>query len=171
MRGLREVNLLIVFIVCFVIQSFGQKAKYQSDIIFRLSQFVSWPENDKGYKFIIGVVGNENDFESFQQLAQLRGRLKDNLIEVRYFRCTDNIDNCDLLYISEECTIDIKKIVKKTKKESILIVSGKNGYGKSGSIINFVESEGKLKIELNQEQAQERGLVILDNLMEISILI
>lgn len=169
MRSLQKVYLLIGFFICFTSLSFGQKAKYQSEIIFRLSQLVSWPENDEGYKFVIGVVGNEDDFESFQQLAQIKGRLNDNLIEVRFFRCTADIDNCDLLYISEECQDDIKTIVKKTKKEPILIVSGEKGYGKSGSIINFVESEGKLRIELNQHQAQERGLVIMEELKQISI--
>ena len=53
----------------------------------------------------------------------------------------------------------------------MLIVSGKKGYGKSGSVINFVEMEGKLKFELNQSQATKRGLQVSEKLVNLAILI
>ncbi|MCK5467677.1 MAG: YfiR family protein [Cyclobacteriaceae bacterium] len=171
MKGLKGLYLLIAFFLFFDLSSFAQKAKYQSDIIFRLSRYVTWPEKNEGSKFVIGVVGSVKDFETFQKLAMEKRRSNSNPIEVRYFELTDSIDECHLLYVSEECKIQIEKIIEKTKKEPILIVSGEKGYGKSGSVINFVEIEGKLKFELNQDQANKRGLQVSDKLKMLAILI
>ncbi len=171
MVGLRRIYFFSALLLFFGLSSFAQKAKYQGDIIFRLSQYITWPEKTDDYKFVIGVVGSASDFESFQKLAIDKHELKDNPIEVRYFDCADAIDECHLLYISEECEIEIEKIVKKTKSEPILIVSDQQGYGALGSIINFIESEGKLKIELNEAQALKRGLQVSDQLKNLAVII
>ena len=63
------------------------------------------------------------------------------------------------------------KILKKTKNDPILIVTSRSGFGVSGSIINFIESDSKLKFELNQEQAQKRGLVVADQLKNLAVVI
>ena len=63
---MRRTSFLIVILLIVTISTFAQKARYQSEIIFRLSQHVTWPENDDNYKFVIGVVGSKSDFESFQ---------------------------------------------------------------------------------------------------------
>ncbi|MCK5705343.1 MAG: YfiR family protein [Cyclobacteriaceae bacterium] len=162
---------MFVLFLLFDLSIVAQKAKYQCDIIFKLSQYVTWPENYEDYKFVIGVVGSVKDFESFQELALKKGRSQNYPIEVRYFDCLEAIDECHLLYVSEEFKIQIEKIVKRTKKEPVLIVSAKNGYGASGSIINFVESDGKLKIEFNKAQAERRGLQVSDKLKNIAIVI
>ncbi|MCK5103383.1 MAG: YfiR family protein, partial [Cyclobacteriaceae bacterium] len=114
MKGLRRLYLLIAFFLFFDLSSFAQKAKYQSDIIFRLSQYVTWPEKNEGYKFVIGVVGSIKDFESFQKLALKKRGFNSNPIEVKYFECTDSIDACHLLYVSEGCDkTQIEKIIEK----------------------------------------------------------
>ena len=155
----------------FDLSSFAQKAKYRSDIVFRLSQYVTWPEKNETYKFVIGVVGSVKDFETFQKLALEKRGFQNNPIEVRYLEGTNKIDKCHLLYVSEDCKIQIQKIIKTKKNKPILIISGEKGYGKSGSVINFVELDGKLKFELNQEQANRRGLQVSDMLKTLAILI
>ena len=171
MMGLKRSYILFVFFLLVGLSTFAQKAKYQCDIIYKLSQYVTWPEKHEDYKFVIGVVGSVKDFESFQKLALKKGKVHNYPIEVRYFDCLEAIDECDLLYVSEEFKIRIKKIVKWTKNERVLIVSGKNSYGASGSVINFVEVDGKLKFELNKGQAEKRGLQVSDKLKNIAIVI
>lgn len=160
---------MILTFIC--ISSFAQKAKYQSDIVFKLSKYVTWPEKGNDYKFVIGVLGSSKDFETFQRFAIENGGSPNIPIEVRYFESADAIDACDLLYISEQCKIDIALIVKKTKNDPTLLVSGKKGYGKLGAVINFVETDEKVKIELNKNQADKRGLLVSDQLKSIAILI
>ncbi len=167
----RGFYFLLVLILITIQITNAQKAKYNGEIVYRLSQQVTWPKNEIGYKFIIGVVGNTSDYRSFQKIAVEEGEFLGIPIEVRYFECTEEIEECNLIYISEECNIGIKKIIRKTKDSSSLIVSGKEGYGKAGSIINFLDTEGKIKFELNQEKASKRGLQFSEQLRAISIVI
>jgi len=168
MRSLVLISMTALFFSQF---AQAQKAKYHADIIYRFSKHIKWSEYNSDYKFVIGVVGNDQDFQYFLKLATTRDQLKQTPVEVRYYACTDKIDKCDLIYISEDCNIAISKIVKKTRNEPILIVSGKDGYGRSGSVINFVEQNGKIEFELNQKQACQRGLKVSDQLKRIAVLI
>lgn len=168
---MRRLIVLSVVIMLLGQMAIAQKAKYHSDIIYKISNHISWATYNSEYKFVIGIVGNSLDFNYFQSFASKHHLFKNHPIEVRYFACTDKIDECDLIYISEDCTVEIDKIVRKTRNEPILIVSGKDGYGSSGSVINFLDVQGKIKFELNQEQARQRGLKVSDDLKKIAILI
>jgi hypothetical protein len=151
--------------------SFGQKARYHSQVLFRMLNHVDWPDYRADYKFIVGVVGNQGDYQYFQGVVP-DYRLDDRVIEVRYFNCTDRIDECDLVYLSESCDIDINKVIEKTKNCPIMVVSSGKGYGQSGSVVNFVETaDGKIHIELNEQQARERGLLFSAQLKMMLILI
>ncbi len=171
MNGARR--LLILFLSVIVINqvAIAQKARYHGEIVYRLSKHITWPEKSHGYKFVIGVIGNENDFSSFQRQALDKGKFNGTPIEVRYYLCAEEIDDCHMIYVSENCKVDIRKIIKKTKRDPVLIVSGNEGYGEYGSIINFVGNEGKISFEFNKEQANKRELLVSDTLLELATVI
>jgi len=171
MKGMRSKLFFLIIFILINHVSFSQKAKYHGDIIYHLTKHITWPEKSTAYKFIIGVVGNDEDFRAFQQLAIEKGEFQGYPIEVRYFACSEEIEECHMLYISEKCEVDVNKLIKRTKNDPILIISGEKGYGESGSVINFVDSEGKLKFELNQQQANKRGLQVSEGLIDLAILI
>jgi len=173
MKGLMKVSLLAFIILVINGTSFlnAQTAKDQSSIIFRLANHVEWPVKVNAYKFIIGVMGTEADFMAFQQKALEQGSINRKAIEVRFFKCTDNLGQCDLVYVSENCTAKLDQILKATRNEPILIITGIEGYGQLGSVINFVESDGKVLIELNEKQALKRGLELSAILKEIAVVI
>ncbi|MDZ7606295.1 MAG: YfiR family protein [Cyclobacteriaceae bacterium] len=149
----------------------AQGAGQQADIIFRISNHIAWPSGDLGYKFVIGVIGSEIDFLAMQQMAGQKKSIQNYPIEVRFFNCTDNIAECNVIYVSEECGLGIDKILKETKSAHVLVITSQPGYAALGSIINFVESEGKVSIELNEKQAIKRGLEVSAALKEIAVVI
>ena len=171
MTGFLRFFTLLFITVIISNPSISQKARYQSEIIYYLSHHVTWPDKTEGYKFVIGVIGTRSDFLSFQEFALEKKEIQGRPIEVRYYSCTNEINDCDMIYISEDCRIDIDKIIKKTKREPVLLISGKDGYGQMGSVVNFIEQNDKLRIELNEKQAIKRGLTISDKLRSIAILI
>ena len=62
-------------------------------------------------------------------------------------------------------------ILDQTKDLPTLIISDQEGFGQMGSVINFVDKNGKLKFELNQDQVDRRGLQVSDKLKNIAIII
>ncbi|NJN26397.1 MAG: YfiR family protein [Cyclobacteriaceae bacterium] len=171
MRSFRSIFIISALLFYGSLSVLAQKAKHQGEIIYKLSQHITWPEKADQHKFVIGVMGSANDFYSFQQLAMEKSKISGMLIEVRYYECATAVSECQMLYISQECKIKITDIVKQTKKKPILIVSARLGYGALGAIINFVEYEGKLKFELNEAQAAKRGLTISDQLRDLAVVI
>ncbi len=171
MHGSVKISLLafIILLMNGTSLMYAQSAREHSDIVFRLANHVSWPAEAEAYKFIIGVVGTENDFMVFQQKAITQGTINHKAIEVRYFKCTDDIGQCDLVYVSDNCTLKLEDILRATRNEPILIVTGKEGYGQLGSVINFVESDGKVRIELNEKEANKRNLTFSSSLKALSI--
>lgn len=162
--------LFLFFVVAFFShQASGQKAKYLGEIIHKVTRHVSWPTLHNEYKFVVGVAGNLEDFRYFQQFAMVRGLANHTTVEVRYFEYEEEMEACDFIYISEDCKVQIEKIVRQTRKKPILIVSGSKDYGSLGSVINFVDHQGKLSIELNLQEAHQRGLNVSDELKKLAV--
>ena len=163
--------LVVLFVFFTSIFAHAQKAKYQVDIIYRLSQHFTWPETAEDQKFVIGVVCSAADFDSFKKHAMSKKVFQDHPIEVRRYDCNGPIEPCDLLYISNEFKNEMKLILEQTKDLPTLIISDQEGFGRMGSVINFVDKNGKLKFELNQDQANRRGLQVSEKLKNIAIII
>ncbi len=147
----------------------AQNAKYFGEIINKVTQHITWPAFNNEFKFVVGVVGNKEDFRYFQLHAIEKGLAMHSTVEVRYFQCEDDLETCDFIYISDDSQIEMEKIVEKTSDKAILIVSGRKGYGDLGSVINFVDSEGKLHIEINLQQADRRALSVSNELKKLAI--
>ncbi len=168
---MRRYYFLVGLVLFFAQASQAQKAKYHSDLVSRLTSHITWAKFNQPYKFVIGVMGNKEDFRFFRENANIHERFGQQTVEVRYYECADKIEECDLLYISQDCRIGLDKIVKKTRKEPILIVSGREGDGSLGAVINFIDKQGKIKFEFNESQATQRGFVVSDALKDIAIII
>jgi len=162
-------TFLIIQIAAYTICA--QSAGQQGEIIFRISNHIAWPSGDLGYKFVIGVIGDESDFLAMQQLASQKKNIQNYPVEVRFFNCTDKIAECNVIYVSEECSFGLDKILKETKSSPVLVITSQPGYAALGSIINFVESDGKVSIELNEKQAVKRRLEVSAALKEIAVTI
>ena len=166
----RTTVVLVIILLAFNV-NFAQNAHLQGDLVLTIARHITWPVKDMEYKFIIGVIGNQVDFQIMQRLASTKKTIHNYPIEVRYFDCTDKISECHLVYVSEECKFGLESILAETKSAPVLVVTGQPGYGKLGSMINFVETNERVTIELNENQTKKQGLAISTALKEISVAI
>jgi hypothetical protein len=75
------------------------------------------------------------------------------------------------MIVSDKDCDNIDAIAAHTNGKPVLIITDKPGMGGKGAVINFVEQEGKIKFELNQSQAEKRGLKVSGSLTQLAILI
>jgi hypothetical protein len=150
--------------------AWAQKEKFHSIFIYNFSKYVKWPDDQSSGKFVIGVFGNSsirNDLEAMASAKKVNGVS----IVVKQFNSTAGIDECNILYVSSTESERISEIIQATSSKPVLVVTDKPGMANKGAAINFVEQEGKVKFELNQQNAESRGLKVSGSLSSLAILV
>lgn len=157
-------------ILCSV--GFAQKEKYQSLFIYNFTKYIKWPDSYHADKFVIGVIGNSEVLESLNAMADSKKKTgTGQTLEVKKYGSIGEIGDCNILFVSENVVGNLGQIDSQTSSKPILIVSDSPGMANKGSVINFVEQEGKIKFELNESQAVKRQLVVSGSLTSLAIII
>lgn len=150
----------------------AQKEKYQSLFIYNFTKYIKWPDSYNSDKFVIGVLGNSAIFTSLSEMALAKKKTGNGLvIEVKKYSSVDEIDGCNILFVSENAIDNLGQIDSRTSTKPILVVSDSPGMATKGSVINFVELDGKMKFELNESKAFGKGLIVSGSLISLAILI
>ncbi len=162
-------SYLLIFLLALQLKICAQQERnytIQANIIYRFTKYIDWPKNKKTGDFIIGIVGDSpltgelKNFVSNKMVGNQR-------ITVKRFSSSPENYNCHILFISEEMSSNIKKIVSRTAGEPILLVSESEGMASKGSCINFVIVSDHLKLEINKNNIEQRKLDIASELLQL----
>ena len=168
----KKIFPLFLFIVMISLSGYGQKEKYQSLFIYNFTKHIEWPKSYNVGEFVIGVIGSSDIIESLNSMASRKKRIvTGQIIEVKKFNTIAEIGKCNILFVSKDVSWQLSQIDNATASKPILIVTDSPGLAAQGSIINFVEKDGKIKFELNEEGASSRGLAISSSLANLAIII
>ena len=170
----RKINLTIVLLILMVFSFSGasaQKEKFQSIFIYNFTKYIKWPDSYNSGNFVITVLGNSSIFESLKQMAAQKAQTNGKAIQVKKANDMSEIGDAHVLFISENQLSQMDQIISSTSGKPMLIVTEKPGMGGQGATINFVEKDSKIKFELNQENAESRGLKVSSSLAGLAILI
>jgi len=165
---------LLLFLLVFVLfsTSNAQKEKYQSLFIYNFTKYIKWPDSYNSGKFIIGIIGNSPVIESVKSMAASKKKTGNGaVIEVRKYASVSEIDDCNILFVSNNVIGKLEQIVNQTATKPILIITDTPEMATQGSVINFVETGGRIKFELNQSNATSHNLVISSSLISLAIII
>ncbi len=166
-------KLIIFFILLFIFNlSYAQKEKYESLFIYNFTKYIKWPDNYNEGRFVIGVLGNSDIYGSLESMASSKKKTGTGAtLEVVKYGSVNEIGDCNILFVSENTVSSLAAIETATSSKPILIITDTPGMATQGSIINFVEKDGKIKFELNQEKAASRQLVVSGSLTALAIVI
>jgi hypothetical protein len=149
----------------------AQKAKYQSIFIYNFTKYIKWPDSRNSGDFVIGILGNSDLQADLQDMASSKKETNGMPITVKKLSSAAEGGNCHIMIVSDKDCDNIDAIAAHTNGKPVLIITDKPGMGGKGAVINFVEQEGKIKFELNQSQAEKRGLKVSGSLTQLAILI
>ena len=139
-----------------------------ANIIYHFTKYVNWPSAKSSSDFIIGIVGETPLTNDLKKAVAGKKAGEQNII-VRKFSSSSSSFNCNILFISDAASSSLKKIVSTTADDPVLIVSENKGSASKGSCINFVIINDKLKLEINKNNIQQRGLQIASELLQLGI--
>lgn len=165
--------VLIFFLgLVFSITSFAQKEKYESLFIYNFTKYIKWPNNYNEGKFVIGVLGNSSIYQSLSEMAESKRKTSTGAnLEVVKYNSVSDIGECNILFVSENMINKFEEIDGGTSTKPILLITDSPGMATKGSVINFIEKDGKIKFELNEAKAASRNLVVSGSLTSLAILI
>ncbi len=160
-------SLIILFAVFSVV---AQKEKFEAIYIYNFTKKIEWPKEATTGDFIIGVLGNSAVTPELKKVAAAK-KVGSRTIVVKEFSDVSNIESCHILYISPEKTNKLQDVKNHIGNNPTLFVTDKKGMAKSGAAINFFEKDGKLKFELNKNNAAKQGLKISTELEKLAIVV
>jgi len=147
----------------------GSEYKFKTVFIYNFTKYIVWPEDSD--ELVIGIYGsNPVVIEAFQRMAAAKTAHSKKLI-IKTYPTMAALEKCHILFIPYENSESLGKIISKTKGNSTLIITEKEGLATEGSCINFISVDGKLKFEFNQAVADDMGLKISSQLLGLAILV
>jgi hypothetical protein len=141
-----------------------------SMMVFNFTRYVQWPDNDVSGQFVIGVIGNNDIYNTLNTWYSGKPRGSKTYL-IKKFNSAAEVSECHVLFIDKSKSGEFEAANNKVKGKGTLVVTDKNGLGEKGSAINFKTVDNKLKFELNQKAIEASNLKVSSSLTSLAILI
>lgn len=139
-------------------------------MLFNFIKYVQWPNEGEAGDFVVGVIGDENVFNTLKQWYDGKAKGSKKYV-IKKLASAAEATSCQVVYVGKSKNRDFETIMTSITGKSVLTVTDGNGMGQKGSCINFKVIEGKLKFELNQAMVSGSNLKVSSQLSSMAILI
>jgi hypothetical protein len=170
---MKKIKALVIAALLVSGSAFAQERpihEVYSMMVFNFTRYVQWPTEGASNEFVIGVIGNNEMFNTLQTWYGGKPRGSQTFV-VKKFNSAADVTDCQVLYIDKSKSGEFESASTKVKGKSTLVITDKNGLGEKGSAINFKTVENKLKFELNQKAIEASNLKVSGALSSMAILI
>lgn len=162
--------LLIILIVIFSLQVVAlPPSEYQikSALIFNFLRFVELRGDRVINNEIILCSFDKNPLNS--EVRHLHNKsLGEKKILFSEIYSENEIDKCSVLIVDKKDKESLVRIIDKSYKLGILLISDNDGYGEMGVVINMYIEDEKVKFEINLEAANKSEIKISSRLLSIA---
>jgi hypothetical protein len=141
-----------------------------SMMVFNFIKYVQWPDHDKSGEFVIGVIGNNEMYNTLNTWYGGKAKGAKTYV-VKKFSSAADVGECHVVFIDKGKSGEFENIKNKVAGKGTLVVTDKGGLGEKGSCINFKTVNDKLRFELNQSAIEASNLKVSGALSSMAILI
>ena len=162
-RSFLFIAVLLNSFFCF---SQGQLPKVYGVFIYSFAKNLQWPASAND--FIIGVMDHQPLMMELEKIATTKS-LGERKIAVKSIKTIDDINSCNILFLSNTQSGKLNDILTKFHHDPILIISEQEGLARKGSGINFFFVDGKMRFEFNLKSIEDRGIKMPANLKSLGV--
>jgi len=151
--------------------AFPQEYQVKAIFLFNFTQFVDWPlASDAAAPIAICILG-EDPFGNYLDEA-LRGERVDNrALVVRRHRRTEDLDACQVLFISQSESGRLDAALASVKNTAVLTVSDARDFTERGGMVAFVAEDNHVRLRINVAAARAAGITISSKLLRVAEII
>lgn len=169
MKNIFYLMILLLFITKAEAQD-RPPHEIHSAMLYNFIKYVQWPDEGAGGEFIVGVLGEDNVFNTLKQWYDGKPKGSKKYV-IKKLANASEASTCQVVYIGKSKSKDFDDVKNTITGKSVLTITDGNGLGQKGSCINFKVIEGKLKFELNQATVNASNLKVSSQLTSMAIVI
>lgn len=133
---------------------------------YNMLRFIDWPD-ESNRTMTLCVTGDSLFAKS---VFALKGRVaKGRTLDIRQVEPPGIPASCDALLFGNLSSAAISSALKQTANAAVVTISDSNDFVSSGGIIGFVIKNDKVRFEINQKAARQKGIRISAQLLKLAI--
>jgi hypothetical protein len=170
-----RVIISVLLHTIFIGVSFSQSRELliKAGYIEKFTHFVQWPEKGgdgaSSGKFIIAVIGDNKIYSSLLEIFS-KSESKNADVEIVEIKTPEEIEKCQLLFISGSEKNNLDRILMSASSKPILTISDTKGFCEKGVIINMFKEGDYIRYEINHLSLDRSGLKINSLLLNYAVI-
>jgi len=138
--------------------------------VYKFLSYVEWPAGAfarPDAPIVIGVYGADDIGSELSQVVPGR-TIADRPLEVRRVKEADPLTGLHVLFIGRAESNRIRELAQVARQNSILVISESDNALDSGSIINLVLADGRVRFEVALDAAEKSGLKLSSRMLALA---
>ena len=167
---MKKVSLIIalwLMVIGMAYSQVGSVSQAQSMFIYNFSRLIQWPANSITGEFVIGVVGDNEAYNSLVSFVANK-KVGSQVIVVRKFDDPQSISRCHIVFVGDGKVSRLNEVIDKLQGSNSLIITERKGMIHSGSAIDFFMDQDKLRFVMNAENAEKYDLTVSKSLQDMA---
>lgn len=141
--------------------------------LFHFAQFVRWPPSAfaaPDAPLRIGILGDDPFDSAIDEIV--RGEtIRGHPLAVRRSRSASDLRDCQIVFVSRSERDRLAGVFGALGSRPILTVGDTPGFADRGGIVNFYESDGRIRFEVNPDRAVRVGLKISSEMLSVCTIV
>ena len=140
--------------------------------LLNFARFVTWPEaafKNSVAPIVLCVLG-EDPIDSALPTIQYK-RVQNRPLEIRRIKSLGELPSCHMLFVGKAAETSVQQILSALGDRPVLTVSSLPGFSMKGGMLTFIESENKIRFEVNLATTRTAGLSISSRLLKLARLV
>jgi uncharacterized protein DUF4154 len=136
--------------------------------VFNLTKYVEWPR--AGNQLVVGFIGDGPMGEALEKM--LAGKTSDSrLIRVVLSPSEEDLDHCDLVYISTSSAKKVHETLDHLRNKSVLTVGDTESFPKNGGMIGLVKVGLQVHMIVNLDAVERARLNISSRVLNLATIV
>jgi hypothetical protein len=141
------------------------EASVKAAFVLRFADYVEWPRPPER-NFVIAVLGRGDMAASLQALATRSAHGRP--VQVRRIRRAEEARDAQILYVGSDRSGSLAPLLKAVPGRGVLVVTEEEAGLDSGSTINFLVADGRVRFEISASAASRAGLKVSSELLGVA---
>jgi hypothetical protein len=167
LKGLVQLCLAVILIAASVGQTHAREPASEdavkAAILFNFIRFVEWPESirpEPASPRVVAIIGRDALQEKAADLAS--SPALSSRVSVLELRDMEQLEACreriQVLYIARSAQKQLPGILALLGTRPVLTVSDDEDFTRNGGMMNFVRDEGRIRFDINLDEAEKSEL-------------